>query len=73
MDQSFSPAPTAHPSPIMRYFAYAHLPERLQRVSKPIGELAYHLDDVLPACPEKSVALRKLLEAKDAAVRAALD
>jgi hypothetical protein len=56
----------------MRYFAYAHLPEKLQAVSKPIGDLAGHLDTTLPNGPEKSVALRKLLEAKDAAVRAAL-
>ena len=60
------------PSPIMRFFEYQHLPAKLQTVSKPIGELAAHLDATLPDGPEKSVALRKLLEAKDAAVRAAL-
>lgn len=58
-------------SPILRYFAWAHLPEKLQAVSKPFGDLAQFVE-TLPNGPEKSVALRKLLEAKDAAVRAAL-
>lgn len=58
---------------IMRYFTYAHLPERLQAVSRPIGELARAMDEGLPEGPEKSAGLRKLLEAKDCFVRAALD
>jgi len=58
--------------PIMQFFEYAHLPERLQVVSKPFGELAQTLVDFLPRNPERTVALRKLLEAKDAAVRAKL-
>lgn len=61
------------PSPIMKYFAYSHLPEKLQSVSKPIGELAEKMDAELPDCAEKSVGLRKLLEAKDALVRAQLE
>lgn len=60
-------------SPILRYFTYDHLPEKLQGVSRAFGELAYAIEVQLPSGPEKSVALRKLLEAKDAAVRAALD
>lgn len=59
-------------SPIMKYFEYAHLPERLQVVSKPIGDLACEMDEKLPDGPEKSAGLRKLLEAKDCLVRAAL-
>lgn len=59
-------------SPIMQYFEYAHLPERLQAVSAPFGELAKRLDADLPDGPEKSAGLRKLLEAKDCMVRAAL-
>lgn len=59
-------------SPIMKYFAYEHLPERLQTVSKPLGDLARAMDESLPDCPEKSAGLRKLLEAKDCLVRAAL-
>jgi hypothetical protein len=60
-------------APIMKYFAFSHLPERLQEVSKPIGELATALDATLPDGPEKSAGLRKLLEAKDCFVRAKLD
>lgn len=39
---------------------------------KEFQDLAYRLDWALPDGPEKSVCLSKLLEAKDAAVRAAL-
>lgn len=60
-------------SPIMQYFRYKHLPEHLQAVSKPIGELAEAMDASLPDGAEKSAGLRKLLEAKDCFVRAALD
>lgn len=60
------------PSPIMKYFAYEHLPAHLQEVSKPIGELAQQMEATLPDGPEKSAGLRKLLEAKDALVRAKL-
>lgn len=59
-------------NPIMKYFTHSHLPLRLQEVSRPFCNLACHLCDVLPAGPERTVALRKLLESKDAAVRAAL-
>lgn len=60
-------------SPIMRYFSYQHLPGNLQPISKVFSELAWKLEDTLPKGAEKSVALRKLLEAKDAAVRSAID
>ena len=59
-------------APIMKHFQFAHLPEKLQEVSKPIGELAQQLDESLPDGAEKSAGLRKLLEAKDCFVRAAL-
>lgn len=58
--------------PIMRFFHYAHLPDALREVSKPFAELALSLVSKLPPNAERSVALRKLLEAKDAAVRASL-
>lgn len=58
--------------PIMQFFRYSHLPERLQAVSRPFGELADQVVATLPRNPERTVALRKLLEAKDAAVRAHL-
>jgi hypothetical protein len=57
-------------SPIIRYFDYLHLPPHLREVSKMFHTLAYALERELPDGPEKSVALRKLLEGKDAAVRA---
>lgn len=57
---------------MMQFFAYAHLPEHLQKISKPFGDLAQQIVDTLPANPERTVALRKLLEAKDCAVRASL-
>jgi hypothetical protein len=58
--------------PILQFFAYAHLPANLQAVSRPFRDLAHDLVGVLPKNPERTVALRKLLEAKDAAVRAVI-
>ena len=60
------------PEPIMRYFKFDHLPAHLQEKSKPFAQLANWMVETLPRNPERSVALRKLLEAKDAAVRAGL-
>lgn len=57
---------------IMQFFAFAHLPPHLADVSRPFGEMAGRIVDTLPRNPERTVALRKLLEAKDAAVRALL-
>jgi hypothetical protein len=56
--------------PILRYFHYSHLPAVLQAASQPFCSLARHIVETLPRNAERSVALRKLLEAKDAAVRA---
>lgn len=58
--------------PILHFFHYAHLPAALQSASKPFCDLAEHIVTTLPRNPERTVALRKLLEAKDAAVRANL-
>jgi hypothetical protein len=59
--------------PIMQYFAFAHLPERLREISRPFGELAAAMAVKRPdGSPEMAAALRKLLEAKDCAVRASL-
>lgn len=64
---------TGHkPHQLMQFFAWKHLPEHLQKVSEPFGELAQLIDMGLPNNPEKTTALRKLLEAKDCAVRAIL-
>ena len=56
---------------ILQFFAYAHLPPQLRDVSRPFCELAEAIADG-PQNAETTVALRKLLEAKDAAVRAHL-
>lgn len=57
---------------IAQFFAYTHLPLHLQEISKPYSEQAERILQTLPRNPERTVALRKLLESKDAAVRAAL-
>ena len=61
------------PSTTIKYFAYEHLPEKLQEVSKPIAELARMLEEKLPDGAEKSAGMRKLLEAKDCFVRSILE
>jgi len=58
--------------PLMQFFAYSHLPAHLQAISQPFGELAHKIVSELPRNPERTAALRKLLEAKDCAVRAAI-
>lgn len=74
------------PEHILQFFAYEHLPPELQMVSRPFCDLAHAIvlgdncaesgtitiGSALPRNPERTVALRKLLEAKDAAVRALL-
>lgn len=57
---------------MLQFFAYSHLPSHLQAISKPFGDLAQQIVGTLPGNPERTVALRKLLEAKDCAVRASL-
>jgi len=56
----------------MQFFAYDHLPPHLALISRMFAYLARDIITMLPRNPERSVALRKLLEAKDAAVRAKL-
>lgn len=60
------------PNPIMKHFQYEHLPAHLQAVSKPFCELARQIEADTCDGPEKSAGLRKLLEAKDCIVRAAI-
>jgi ferritin-like protein len=57
---------------LLQFFEYAHLPPHLQDVSKHFHTLAHLLVAALPENPERTVAIRKLLEAKDCAVRAKL-
>lgn len=58
--------------PILQFFAYEHLREDLQPISKPFGDTARWIVETLPRNPQRTIALNKLLEAKDAAVRAFL-
>jgi hypothetical protein len=62
---------TPEPPPILRHFEFGHLPEHLQAVSKEFHALAHLMVRLLENGPELSACLRKLLEAKDCAVRAA--
>lgn len=68
---------------ILQFFEYKHLPPHLAAISRPFCQLAHAIvsgdcsesgnvpfGPPLPRNPERTVALRKLLEAKDAAVRA---
>lgn len=57
---------------LLKWFEYKHLPEHLQAVSRPFGELALQITESIEPGPERTVALRKLLESKDASVRAKL-
>ena len=57
---------------ILKFFTYSHLPEHLQEVSRPFAELAMSVIMKRARSAERTVALRKLLECKDATVRAAL-
>jgi hypothetical protein len=60
--------------PLLQYFRTEHLTnERLRRASEPFGELAQRIVLQYKRTPERTVVLRKLLEAKDAAVRCALE
>lgn len=59
--------------PILQFFSYEHLPPHLQSISMPFCELATQMiARRLPDNVERQMALRKLLEAKDAAIRAFL-
>lgn len=58
-------------STILQFFAYEGIDEHLQEIAKEFYFMAEYLDRILPTSAEKSVTLRKLLESKDSAVRAA--
>ncbi len=67
------PIKEAEPTePLLQFFSFAHLPQHLQGVSGEFYGLACTTIALCPRNPERTVALRKLLEAKDCAVRALL-
>jgi len=57
---------------MLKWFSYDHLPENLREKSKLFHELAMYICDHVESSPERTVGLRKLLEAKDCIVRATL-
>jgi hypothetical protein len=58
---------------IARWFAYGHLSsDHVRTASKACSDLAAEMIDYLPDGPELLAGLRKLLEAKDCFVRAAI-
>lgn len=65
--------PELRQNALMKFFDYEHLPEHLQKVSKPFGDLAREMAETMGNNAEGITALRKLLEAKDCAVRSLLD
>ena len=71
-DETKPRIPTDASEPLMQWFSYDHLPEPLREVSRHFAQLAHWTVDNLPRNAERTVALRKLLEGKDAAVRAML-
>jgi hypothetical protein len=70
-----TPMPPLPPAPpaerrLLKFFAYEHLRPDLQPYSMAFSHLAAFIIAKVPEGPERTVALRKLLEAKDAAIRA---
>ncbi len=63
-----------HPSvrQVAQFFTFEHLPDHLRPVSEPCARLADEMVEALDDGPELTAGLRKLLEAKDCFVRAAL-
>lgn len=61
------------PERMLRWFGFEHLPPDLRETSGAFHVLAVQLVETLPAGAERTVALRKLLESKDAAVRARIE
>lgn len=68
LDEEYREARVSYP--ILQFFNYEHLPAPLQIVSKAFHTLAWKMAVELPVCGETTEGLRKLLEAKDCAVRA---
>jgi hypothetical protein len=58
--------------PMLQFFSYEHLPKELKEISQPFRSLAIEMPEKLPRNPERTTMLRKMLEAKDCAVRARL-
>ena len=64
------PTATQPADPMLQFFTGEDLSERLEFVAKPFCDLAVWIVATLPRNPERTVTLRKLVEAMDAALRA---
>jgi hypothetical protein len=66
---------TRHPgiTSLLGYLDCPHLPEDLRRFTEPLHRAGVDLSDLLPDSPELTAGLRKLVEAKDCLIRAAID
>ncbi len=60
------------PNTILQFFTFSNLPEPECAAAEQVAGLAQQMEEMLPDGPEKSAGLRKLLEAKDCFVRAAM-
>lgn len=69
MEKPCQPSPSER---LLEFFRWEHLPEHLRSPSQRCGELATWVQENVPDGAEKTVGLRKLLEAKDCFVRAVL-
>jgi len=73
LDDKTPDTKTERVNPIMKYFGYAESPSLpSQEINKIFGDLARHLDHMIPDNQEKSAGFRKLIEARDCMVRARL-
>ena len=63
---------TSEQEPLLQFFATTHLRDDLKSIVEPFAKLANDMVDLLPRNPERTVMVRKLVEAKDNAVRAKL-
>lgn len=61
------------PEPILRWFATAHLPERIRPLVEAYADLGKLIADQVDPSPERTIALRDLVASKDNAVRAFLE
>lgn len=64
--------PPPRVDPLLQFFDYFHLPPQLQAISMTFWEVAHNLVVQVPRNPQRDLALQRLIEAKDAAVRAVL-
>jgi hypothetical protein len=60
-------------SETLRWFKFDHLPQPLHPVAGEVAGLAHSINALVPDGREKSAGMRKLLEAKDCFVRAAVE